>query len=89
VIERGRPGDLDPALLSSSLLHFLARSIAKEIAAQDPPEQIGGSDVPEAGGGPAPDFEADMHELQAELGDDWILSWKRSSGSPAEPCAPS
>jgi hypothetical protein len=59
--------------LSRSAIPLMARSIAKEIAAQDPPEQIGGSDVPEAGGGPAPDFEADMHELQARLGDDWIL----------------
>jgi hypothetical protein len=59
--------------VSRSAIPLMARSIAKEIAAQDPPEQIGGSDVPEAGGGPAPDFEADMHELQARLGDDWIL----------------
>jgi hypothetical protein len=59
--------------LSRSAIPLMARSIAKEIAAQEPPEQIGGSDVPEAGGGPAPDFEADMHELQARLGDDWIL----------------
>jgi hypothetical protein len=59
--------------LSRGAIPLLARSIAKEIAAQDPPEQIGGSDVPEAGGGPAADFEADMHELQARLGDDWIL----------------
>jgi hypothetical protein len=59
--------------LSRSAIPLMARSIAKEIAAQDPPEQIGGSDVPEAGGGPAPDFEAVMHELQARLGDDWIL----------------
>jgi hypothetical protein len=51
--------------LSRSAIPLMARSIAKEIAAQHPPEQIGGSDVPEAGGGPAPDFEADMHELQA------------------------
>ena len=59
--------------VSRSAIPLMARSIAKEIAAQDPPEQIGGSDVPEAGGGPAPDFEADMHELQARLGDDWLL----------------
>jgi hypothetical protein len=50
--------------LSRSAIPLMARSIAKEIAAQDPPEQIGRSDVPEAGGGPAPDFEADMHELR-------------------------
>jgi hypothetical protein len=30
-------------------------------------------DEPGAEGKPPPDFEADMHELQAELGDDWIL----------------
>lgn len=59
--------------LSRSAIPLMARSIAKEIAAQDPPEPIGGSDVPNAGDGPGPDFEADMHELQARLGDDWIL----------------
>jgi len=64
---------IKPPGLSRSAIPLMARSIAKEIAAQDPPEQIGGSDVPEAGGGPAPDFEAAMHELQAELGDDRIL----------------
>jgi hypothetical protein len=29
--------------------------------------------APEAGDNSLPDFEADMHELQAELGEDWIL----------------
>ena len=43
-------------------------------AASDDKAQ-GGSDDTSKGGGEekAPDFEADMHELQAELGDDWIL----------------
>ena len=30
-------------------------------------------DEPRAGSKAPPDFEADMHELQAELGEDWIL----------------
>ena len=74
LLARIKPG------LSRSAIPLLARSIAKEIAAQEPPEQIGGSDVPEAGGGPAPDFEADMHELQARLGDDWILRFSVHGG---------
>jgi hypothetical protein len=57
---------------SRSAIPLLARSIAKEIAGQEPPEQIAGSDAPEAGHGPGAGFEADMDELQAELGDDWI-----------------
>ena len=60
--------------LSSSALPLMARSIAKEIARKEPPEGLGGGD----GGGEdrassPPDFEADMHELQRELGEDWIL----------------
>jgi hypothetical protein len=66
--------------LSRSAIPLMARSIAKEIAAQDPPEQIAGSDAPEAGGGPGAGFEADMHELQAELGDDWILRFSVHGG---------
>ena len=58
--------------LSRGAIPLLARSIAREIAGQEPPEQIAGSDAPEAGEGPGAGFEADMHELQAELGDDWI-----------------
>jgi hypothetical protein len=58
--------------LSRSTIPLMARSIAREIARRQPPG------TPEAGpsssgDGPAPDFEADMHELQAELGEDWIL----------------
>jgi hypothetical protein len=73
--ERIKPG------LSSSAIPLVARSIAKEIASHEPSEQPpssdptegGGGDATEAGNGPVPDFEADMHELQEELGDDWIL----------------
>ncbi len=61
--DRIKPG------LSPGAIPLLARSIAKEISRQEPPEQSTGTDAP------APDFEADMHELQAELGDDWILSF--------------
>jgi hypothetical protein len=65
--ERIKPG------LGPGAIPLLARSIAKEIAQQEPPEQTSAGDAPQAGDGPAVDFEADMHELQAELGDDWIL----------------
>jgi hypothetical protein len=63
--ERIKPG------LSRSAIPLVARSIAKEIARREPPEppEGAGSD----GGAAPPDFEADMHELQAELGEDWIL----------------
>jgi hypothetical protein len=67
--ERIKPG------LSRGAIPLLARSIAKEITRREPPEQIEGKGAPDAGDGPAPDFEADMHELQAELGEDWILSF--------------
>jgi hypothetical protein len=67
--DRIKPG------LSPGAIPLLARSIAKEISRQEPPEQSAGTEAPEAGDAPAPDFEADMHELQAELGDDWILSF--------------
>ena len=56
--------------LSSSAIPLVARSIAKEIVARELPE---GGDGSNGGGDPAPDLEADMHELQAKLGDDWIL----------------
>jgi hypothetical protein len=59
--------------LSRSAIPLMARSIAKEIVAKEPPDQIDGSGVHKGGDDPAPDFEADMHELQARLGDDWIL----------------
>ena len=49
--------------LNSGAIPLLARSIAKEIARR-------GSDT-----GQAPDFEADMRELQEELGEDWTLSF--------------
>jgi hypothetical protein len=70
--ERIKPG------LNSGTIPLLARSIAKEIAHRDHPK--GASDDAEADtgeesaeNGEAPDFEADMHDLQAELGEDWIL----------------
>ena len=55
----------------------MARSIAKEIARREPPEspegQGGAEGEPPEEGGKPPDFEAEMHELQAELGEDWVL----------------
>jgi hypothetical protein len=72
--ERIKPG------LNSGAIPLLARSIAKDIAHRKHPN--GASEGAEAKGGEqsgetegAPDFEDEMHELQAELGEDWILSF--------------
>jgi hypothetical protein len=80
--ERIKPG------LNSGAIPLLARSIAKEIAHRERPqgesegakskaddEGGGAADNGQAAEGEAPDFEADMRELQAELGEDWILSF--------------
>ena len=61
--------------LSSGTIPLVARSIAKEIARREPPEPPegeAGAERPE-GAGETPDFEAEMRELQAELGEDWVL----------------
>jgi hypothetical protein len=69
--ERIKPG------LNSGAIPLLARSIAKDLAQREHPN--GGFATPDANGGPRaetespPDFEDEMHELQAELGEDWIL----------------
>jgi hypothetical protein len=79
--ERIKPG------LNSGAIPLLVRSIAKEIAhwehptspsedaeaeaeprAEEDDEHGADSEAP-------PDFEDDMHELQAKLGEDWILSF--------------
>ena len=70
--------------LSSSTIPLVARSIAKEIARREPPEPPEGQaaaegERPEGGGNP-PDFEAEMHELQAELGEDWVLRFSVQGG---------
>jgi hypothetical protein len=66
--ERIKPG------LSRSAIPLMARSIAKEIVRREPPEPQEGEGNAEAEGeGKPPDFEAEMHELQAELGEDWVL----------------
>ena len=70
--ERIRPG------LNAGAIPMLARSIAGDLAAQDPPEspddgEASDGDARTEGEAQAPDFEADMHDLQAELGRDWIL----------------
>jgi hypothetical protein len=60
--------------LSSGTIPLMARSIAKEIARREPPGGLsGGNGAGEHEASSAPDFEADMHELQEELGEDWIL----------------
>ena len=58
--------------LSRSTIPLVARSIAKEITRRDPPEPPAPAEGEESGSAPV-DFEAEMHELQAELGEDWIL----------------
>ncbi len=71
--QRIKPG------LNRGAIPLLARSIAKEIAHREHPN--GASGVAEAGeeqsaeGDELPPFEDEMHELQAELGEDWILSF--------------
>jgi hypothetical protein len=58
--------------LNRSAIPLMARSMAKEIARKQPPEAPDSKDG--SGEAEASDFEADMHGLQAELGEDWILS---------------
>jgi hypothetical protein len=71
--ERIKPG------LNSGAIPLLARSIAKELAHRERPE--GASENGSSGNGSgaegeaSPDFEADMRELQSELGEDWIVSF--------------
>jgi hypothetical protein len=67
--ERIKPG------LNSGAIPLLARSIAKEIAHREHPNGASEDAQVEAESEAPPDFEADMHELQAELGEDWILSF--------------
>jgi hypothetical protein len=59
--------------LTPNTIPLVARSIAKEIARREPPEAADGPGLEDGGRDEVPDFEADMHECQAELGDDWIL----------------
>jgi hypothetical protein len=70
--------------LSSSAIPLLARSIAKEVAYGEHPnggsEDAGAEDEQSAEGEAPPDFEAEMHELQAELGDGWILRFSVQGG---------
>jgi hypothetical protein len=65
--ERIKPG------LNSGAIPLLARSIAKDIAHRDTPSGASEDEDEQSDGGSPPEFEAEMHELQAELGDDWIL----------------
>ena len=68
--ERIKPG------LNRGAIPLLARSIAKDIAHREHPNGVPESSTSDDEGdaeSDAPDFEADMRELQAELGDDWTL----------------
>jgi hypothetical protein len=77
--ERIKPG------LNSGAIPLVARSIAKKIAHWEHPngasqeadveDQPGAEadDQPGAESEAPPDLEADMHELQAKLGEDWIM----------------
>lgn len=56
--------------LNRGNIPLLVRSIAKDIARREVPESA--SEDGDEGLAP-PDLEADMHELQAELGEDWIV----------------
>jgi hypothetical protein len=70
--------------LSRSTIPLVARSIAKEIARREPPEppesHRGAEGERPEGGGKPPDFEAEMHDLQAELGEDWVLRFSVHDG---------
>jgi hypothetical protein len=65
--ERIKPG------LNSGAIPLLARSIAKDIAHREHPNGTPEEAQPSAESEGPPDFEADMRELQAELGEHWIL----------------
>jgi hypothetical protein len=69
--QRIKPG------LNSGAIPLLARSIAREIAhwPVDGASQNGGAEDERSAAAAAPDFEDEMHELQAELGEDWILTF--------------
>jgi hypothetical protein len=61
--------------LSKSTIPLVARSIAKELARHDMaarPAPDAGAEQPSEDEEPS-DFEQDMRDLQAELGEDWIL----------------
>ena len=89
--ERIKPG------LRSSAIPLLARSIAKDLARRQPPASSEGEGVhadeerpdvhadeerPDAhADDEQPDFEAEMHELQTELGDEWILRFSVQGGN--------
>lgn len=64
--------------LNSGTIPLLARSIAKELAHREHPNGASGDDAEakdeqSTGSEAQPDFEAEMHELQTELGKGWIL----------------
>jgi hypothetical protein len=71
--ERIKPG------LNAGAIAMLTRSIARDIAEREPPAAPDEGEVTTDhgastnGDGPATDLEADMHDLQSELGPDWIL----------------
>src|SRR5689334_21029073 len=65
--ERIKPG------LNRGAIPLLARSIAHAIAQREHPGGGSGAKDEKASSEEAPDFEADMRDLQKELGDEWIL----------------
>lgn len=71
--QRIKPG------LNSGAIPLLARSIAKDIAHREHPNGGQAASVAQesqsAEAVAAADFEAEMHDLQAELGEDWVLSF--------------
>jgi hypothetical protein len=69
--------------LNSGAIPLLARSIAKELA-EERSRSNGGAQAEEPvkddDGMGAEDFEAEMHDLQAELGKHWIVSFSVKDG---------
>ena len=70
--ERIKPG------LNAGAIALLTRSIARRQGPRAAPARLchglsSDHGAPTNGDGSAPDFVADMHDLQAELGPDWIL----------------
>ena len=72
--ERIKPG------LNAGAIALLARSIAQDIAQQEAPQALDDGngatdrDAPTEDEAQGSDLEARMHDLQSELGPDWILS---------------
>jgi len=74
--ERIKPG------LNRGAIPLVARSIASEIVNDDYRDDAAEGDEADdgAGGAGADELEANLHKLQAQLGDDWILYFSVQGG---------